>query len=99
MQNEWILDVLADLRSFAQQNGLGILAEQLDDTRLVAATELASQAEGLTTNDGTGAGAARGTRTRSAMESITCVWSRHTHTNTTRSIRVARWTLGIPRSI
>ena len=42
MQNEWILDVLADLRTFARQNGLGVLAEQIDDTRLVAAAELAS---------------------------------------------------------
>ena len=38
MQNEWILDVLADLKTFAQQNGLGVLAEQLDDTQLVAAS-------------------------------------------------------------
>lgn len=43
MQNEWILDVLADLRTFARQNGLGELAEQIDDTRLVAAAELASK--------------------------------------------------------
>lgn len=43
MQNEWILDVLTDLRTFARQNGLGVLAEQIDDTRLVAAAELASK--------------------------------------------------------
>ena len=42
MQNEWILDVLTDLRTFACQNGLRVLAEQIDDTRLVAAAELAS---------------------------------------------------------
>lgn len=46
MKNEWILDVLADLRSFAQANDLGALAEQLDDARLMAATELASKGEG-----------------------------------------------------
>ncbi|MEO1139037.1 MAG: hypothetical protein AAFW87_06235 [Pseudomonadota bacterium] len=46
MQNEWILDVLADLRTFAYQNGLGVLAEQIDDTRIVAAAELASKGEG-----------------------------------------------------
>ncbi|MFD1157638.1 hypothetical protein [Roseovarius aestuarii] len=46
MQNEWILDVLADLKTFAQQNGLGVLAEQLDDTQLVAASELALIGEG-----------------------------------------------------
>jgi len=43
MKNEWILDVLADLKQFARKNGLADLAEQLDDTALVAATELTSQ--------------------------------------------------------
>lgn len=42
MQNDWILDVLADLKAFAVANGLGALAEQLDDTTLVAASEIAS---------------------------------------------------------
>lgn len=46
MRNEWILDVLADLQRFARDNGLSVLAEQLDDTRLVAATELALTGEG-----------------------------------------------------
>jgi hypothetical protein len=41
MQYTWILDVLTDLRTFAQANGLPALAEQLDDTSLVAATEIA----------------------------------------------------------
>lgn len=41
--NDWILDVLADLKSFASANGLGALAEQLDDTKLIAAAEIASQ--------------------------------------------------------
>ena len=43
--NDWILDVLADLKSFAAANGLGALAEQLDDTKLIAAAEIASQDE------------------------------------------------------
>ena len=43
--NDWILDVLADLKSFALANDLGALAEQLDDTTLIAAIEIASQAE------------------------------------------------------
>jgi hypothetical protein len=43
--NDWILDVLADLKSFASANGLGALAEQLDDTKLIAAAEIASQNE------------------------------------------------------
>lgn len=41
-QYEWILDVLADLKSFADANGLTLLAEQLDDTSLIAAAEIAS---------------------------------------------------------
>ncbi|MEL6375977.1 MAG: hypothetical protein AAFQ04_02120 [Pseudomonadota bacterium] len=45
MQNDWILDVLTDLSTFAHQNGFGVLAEQIDDTRLVAAAELATEEE------------------------------------------------------
>ncbi len=41
--NDWILDVLSDLKSFATANGLSSLAEQLDDTTLIAAAEIASQ--------------------------------------------------------
>ncbi len=40
MSQEWMIDVLTDLRKFAQQNGLMGLAEQLDDSILVAAAEL-----------------------------------------------------------
>ncbi|SDX08594.1 hypothetical protein [Celeribacter indicus] len=42
MRNDWILDVLTDLRSFAEQNGLKASAEQLGDTCLVVAAELAN---------------------------------------------------------
>ena len=42
MSGDWILDVLTDLKSYAQKNGLPVLAEQLDDTRLVAAAELST---------------------------------------------------------
>jgi len=45
MKDDWILDVLADLRAFANSNGMGSLAEQLDDTMLVAAGELVSQGD------------------------------------------------------
>ena len=45
MKNEWILDVLDDLRSFAQDHRLPALSEQLDDARLIAASELAAQRE------------------------------------------------------
>lgn len=40
MRQDWVLDVLADLRAFAQQNAYGALAEQLDDTILVAAADI-----------------------------------------------------------
>ena len=58
MQNEWILDVLTDLRTFAHQNGLAVLAEHLDDTRLVAAAELTLNAEGTRPHECTPAVAA-----------------------------------------
>ncbi len=52
-QNEWILDVLSDLSAFAVENGLIALAEQLDDTKLIAAAEIASmKAEVRTPADG-----------------------------------------------
>lgn len=43
MKYDWIIDVLTDLKSFAQANGLPALAEQLDDTSLLAATEIAQR--------------------------------------------------------
>tara|TARA_B110000879_G_scaffold202003_1_gene277795 strand:+ start:1298 stop:1516 length:219 start_codon:yes stop_codon:yes gene_type:complete len=45
MRSEWVLDVLADLRSFAEANALPLLAEQLDDTALVDMAEIASKDE------------------------------------------------------
>lgn len=45
MQSDWILDVLADLRSFAMSNDLPALAEQLDDTALIALAEIAALEE------------------------------------------------------
>ncbi|MCV2870129.1 hypothetical protein OEW28_15980 [Defluviimonas sp. WL0002] len=45
MQYEWILDVLSDLKSFAQGNGLPALAEQLGDTAIVAAGEISRLSE------------------------------------------------------
>lgn len=41
MESDWILDVLADLRTFALSSDLTALAEQLDDTALVALGEIA----------------------------------------------------------
>ena len=46
MDNEWILDVIADMRTFARQNGLAVLAEQLDDTWVLAASEITSPVKG-----------------------------------------------------
>ena len=43
MRNEWILDVLTDLRAFAEMNGLPRLAQEFDATLRRAALELASQ--------------------------------------------------------
>ena len=40
MAQDWIIDVLADLRLYAIRNYHMRLAEQLDDAILVAATEL-----------------------------------------------------------
>ena len=42
MANDWILDVLADLKKYATKNGLSALARQLDDATLIAATEIAT---------------------------------------------------------
>lgn len=45
MANDWIIDVLADLKTFAADNGLLALAKQLDDTALIAAAEISSNEE------------------------------------------------------
>lgn len=45
MRSDWILDVLADLKTFALSVDLPALAEQLDDTALVALAEIASLEE------------------------------------------------------
>ncbi len=46
MGQKWIIDVIADLRAFADQNGLPLLAHQLDVTTTVAQAEVASMSEG-----------------------------------------------------
>lgn len=43
MRRDWILDVLTDLKVFARANGLPILAEQLDDTMIVAMAEISAK--------------------------------------------------------
>lgn len=42
MAHDWILDVLADLKTYAKKNGLAALADELDDATLIATTEIAS---------------------------------------------------------
>lgn len=40
MKNDWILDVIADLKSFAHMNDLPQLAEKLSEVAETASTEL-----------------------------------------------------------
>ena len=42
MANDWMLDVLADLKTFAERNGLGATERQLDLAMVVVETELES---------------------------------------------------------
>lgn len=42
MKSDWILDVLTDLKTFARSNDMPALAEQLDDTAIVAMAEIAA---------------------------------------------------------
>ncbi len=42
MGHNWILDVLTDLKTYARQNDLPVLAEHLGDAGLVAAAEITS---------------------------------------------------------
>lgn len=40
MDADWVIDVLADLKKFARRNEFFELAEQLDDTMIVAARDI-----------------------------------------------------------
>ena len=40
MTNDWIIDVLTDLRKFSASNSMGRLADRLDDTIALATSEL-----------------------------------------------------------
>ncbi|MEN8841012.1 MAG: hypothetical protein ABF288_07835 [Octadecabacter sp.] len=46
MGQKWIIDVIADLRDFAERNGLPLLANQLEVTASVAQTEIATRLDG-----------------------------------------------------
>ena len=45
MGQKWIIDVLEDLKTFAQQNDLPVLAEKLQDTTQTALAEIAAETE------------------------------------------------------
>ena len=47
MTHNWITDFLSDLRTFAEKNGLGGLALQLDNAQCMAALEIVAETEGL----------------------------------------------------
>jgi hypothetical protein len=54
MSHEWMLDLLTDLKGFAQKNAMTALAEHLDDALLIAAREMrgsASQCSGVSSAD------------------------------------------------
>lgn len=55
MGQDWIIDVLADLQSFARQNDMPLLSAQLEEAETIAAVEIASRTEmasRLTRGDG-----------------------------------------------
>ena len=43
MGQDWIIDVLADIRSFSEQNEMPLLCAQLDEAMIVAAVEVAAR--------------------------------------------------------
>ena len=47
MTETWMIDVLTDLRRFANENQMARLADKLDDTINVAAGEVARHAGGM----------------------------------------------------
>lgn len=49
MNTDWILDVLHDLIAFAKQNNMPQLAEHLDDTVLIALSEISNPYENCKT--------------------------------------------------
>ncbi|MDB4111342.1 hypothetical protein N9571_02115 [Yoonia sp.] len=43
MGNDWIIEVLADLQSFADHNDMPLLCAQLDEAMLIATVEVATR--------------------------------------------------------
>ncbi len=51
MQNEWLIDVLTDLRRFSEEKGMPATASALEDVCLIALAELeANRAAGMGPN-------------------------------------------------
>ncbi len=46
MRDDWILDVLTDLETFAEQNGMPFLARSIEETRRLAEVELSLREPG-----------------------------------------------------
>lgn len=65
MVHEWVLDVLADLQSFADANDLTALASYLEKAGLVAAAEIRALSEGTSQHHYGDAIATRGNTQRS----------------------------------
>ena len=61
MDKEWIIDVLGDLRVFAQKNELPLLARQLDETLAIAKIEIDHRRQGTHLRVVEADGAASGT--------------------------------------
>ena len=78
MAQDWMIDVLADLRNFARQNGFAVLSEQLEDTILVAAAELSQVAVGgpIGQNGPSAANSAGGSRRDDSFAGFTGAHSR-----------------------
>lgn len=56
MRHDWVFDVLTDLRSYAQRNGLPRLAEQADLTLRTAREEVDAQTRTLAETEPAGDG-------------------------------------------
>lgn len=51
MCNDWMIDVLKDLRGVALKNAMLNLAEQLDDAMMIAVSEMSERGENTTVEE------------------------------------------------
>ena len=47
MPHEWMLDLISDLKGFAQKNAMTALAEHLDDALIIAAQDMRGAASAI----------------------------------------------------